>query len=669
MPILTARTLSASNSSNKSNGTLSRVTSFKRNWGEEDGPESSQLDWSPSPEVVQRKGNILPPSGPLKSTTTLPNLPESAAKETASQRRRKAILAALNQNKETTSASPVPGFCPGQASSTVTSPQDIHYDISVPPVATHCAGSSIRLVSQTLPSLPKRPLPWEGDQKVRKKVYTQTSLTSKENAQPKSTSSALNIKQRVTLSEEQQKVLTLVIQQQKNVFFTGSAGTGKSVLLREIIHGLRNKYAKNPDAVAVTASTGIAACNIGGVTLHSFGGVGLATDTPEILLRKLKLNKKASGRWTKTKVLIIDEVSMVDGAMFDKFCKLGQLIRKNSKPWGGIQIIVTGDFFQLPPVTKNGGMPKFAFEAEMWDETIHLSVNLTKVFRQKDQRFVDMLNEMRFGRLSNESIVAFKSLARPLKFNDGIEPTALFPRREDVDRANLSRLNQLDSVGFTYHSIDGGSAEANQREKLLSNFMAPKVIELKEHAQVMLVKNLDETLVNGSMGKVIGFTYKNMFQCDDMGKWTPDADLKELEEEDKMKSLAVRQALRDKYQAKGANPLPVVRFKVPGGGTRDVLMEMDVFKAELPNGEVQASRSQLPLILAWAMSIHKSQGQTLDRGRVDLGKVFEKGQAYVALSRATSLEGLQVTGFTAEKVMAHKKVAVWSSTLKDLNLV
>lgn len=302
---------------------------------------------------------------------------------------------------------------------------------------------------------------------------------------------------------------------------------------------------------------------------------------------------------------------MVDGAMFDKFCKLGQLIRKNSKPWGGIQIIVTGDFFQLPPVTKNGGMPKFAFEAEMWDETIHLSVNLTKVFRQKDQSerlrlpqcsfahrhtgFVDMLNEMRFGRLSNESIVAFKSLARPLKFNDGIEPTALFPRREDVDRANFSRLNQLDSVGFTYHSIDGGSAEANQREKLLSNFMAPKVIELKEHAQVMLVKNLDETLVNGSMGKVIGFTYKNMFQCDDMGKWTPDADLKELEEEDKMKSLAVRQALRDKYQAKGANPLPVVRFKVPGGGTRDVLMEMDVFKAELPNGEVQASRSQVRL--------------------------------------------------------------------------
>lgn len=385
MPILTARTLSSSNPNNTSKGTLSRVTSFKRSWGEEDGPESSQLDWSPSPEIVQRKGNILPSSGPLQSTTTSPSLPESAAKEIASQRRRKAILAALNQNKETVYASPVLDWRSGQTSSTFASPQDINCDISVPSVATHCPGSSIRHVNQTLPSLPKRPLPWEGDQKARKKVYTQTSLTPKENAQPKSTSSALNIKQRVTLSEEQQKVLSLVVQQQKNVFFTGSAGTGKSVLLREIIHSLRNKYARNPDAVAVTASTGIAACNIGGVTLHSFGGVGLATDTPEILLRKLKMNKKASGRWTKTKVLIIDEVSMVDGAMFDKFCKLGQLIRKNSKPWGGIQIIVTGDFFQLPPVTKNGGMPKFAFEAEMWDETIHLSVNLTKVFRQKDQ--------------------------------------------------------------------------------------------------------------------------------------------------------------------------------------------------------------------------------------------------------------------------------------------
>lgn len=179
------------------------------------------------------------------------------------------------------------------------------------------------------------------------------------------------------------------------------AGTGKSVLLREIIKSLRKKYVKAPDAVAVTASTGIAACNIGGVTLHSFGGCGLALDPVEVLVNKLKKNKKGAARWLRTKVLIIDEgqygritgrtnadrpVSMVDADLFDKLNALGRAIRKQPKPFGGIQIIVTGDFFQLPPVTKGGSQTKFAFDAVTWKETIHQSVNLVKVWRQKDQR-------------------------------------------------------------------------------------------------------------------------------------------------------------------------------------------------------------------------------------------------------------------------------------------
>ena len=168
--------------------------------------------------------------------------------------------------------------------------------------------------------------------------------------------------------------------------------------MREIIKALRKKYATAPDAVAVTASTGIAACNIGGVTLHSFGGIGLGIEEVNVLAGKVRKNKKASARWMRTKVLIIDEgelsvvaapltlVSMVDGELFDKFCKIGQMLRKSpGKPWGGIQIIVTGDFFQLPPVTKGNQTPRFCFEAATWDETIELSVNLTKVFRQKDQ--------------------------------------------------------------------------------------------------------------------------------------------------------------------------------------------------------------------------------------------------------------------------------------------
>jgi ATP-dependent DNA helicase PIF1 len=203
---------------------------------------------------------------------------------------------------------------------------------------------------------------------------------------------------KIFLSTEQQRVLKLVVEEGKSVFFTGSAGTGKSVLLREIIAALRRKYSKSPDAVAVTASTGIAACNIGGVTLHSFGGCGLAVEDANDLVRKVKMNRKAASRWSRTKVLIVDEselpcaennshpVSMVDGDLFDKFNKIGKILRrKPDKPFGGIQIIVTGDFFQLPPVTKGGREPSFCFEATTWAETMDLSINLTKVFRQSDQ--------------------------------------------------------------------------------------------------------------------------------------------------------------------------------------------------------------------------------------------------------------------------------------------
>lgn len=272
-----------------------------------------------------------------------------------------------------------------------------------------------------------------------------------------------------------------------------------------------------------------------------------------------------------------------------------------------------------------------------------------------------MLNEMRFGRMTPASIQAFRQLSRPIQYNDSIEPTELFPRREDVERSNNSRLNQLNTDGWSYPAVDGGTiTDPVQREKLLSNFLACKHISLKQGAQVMLIKNMDETLVNGSIGHVIGFCHKQFFDQDTSGKWV-EFDLSELDEEDREKRLKTRAAMEAKLAA--SKPLPVVRFKIPGGGYRDQLIDVEPFKAELPNGEVQASRVQVPLILAWAMSIHKSQGQSelpwivcglirpaLDRVKVDLSKVFEKGQAYVALSRATSLEGLQVLGFSADKV-------------------
>lgn len=189
---------------------------------------------------------------------------------------------------------------------------------------------------------------------------------------------------RVFLSEEQQQVLNLVVEEKKSVFFTGSAGTGKSVLLREIISSLRKKYVREPDRVAVTASTGLAACNVGGVTLHSFAGIGLGKEDATELVRKIKRNQKAKHRWMRTKVLIIDEVSMVDGELFDKLESVARQLRNNGRPFGGIQLVITGDFFQLPPVPDSGRVAKFAFDAGTWNTAVEHVIGLHHVFRQKD---------------------------------------------------------------------------------------------------------------------------------------------------------------------------------------------------------------------------------------------------------------------------------------------
>ncbi|CAE6486407.1 unnamed protein product [Rhizoctonia solani] len=464
----------------------------------------------------------------------------------------------------------------------------------------------------------------------------------------------------ITLSYEQSQILDIV-KKGSNIFFTGSAGTGKSVLLREIIKALRRKHGKAQDAVAITASTGIAACNIGGVTLHSFGGIGIGEGTPENLAMKVKKNKNAVSRWLRCKVLIIDEVSMLDGDLFDRLARVACLVRRSPKPFGGIQLIVTGDFFQLPPVMK-GGQPKFAFEAEKWSECVERTFNLSKVFRQKDPRFVDMLNEMRFGRLTPASIRTFYELSRPIP-DDGIQATELFPRRDDVDRSNSHRMSALPGREESFPARDGGTiTDPVQRDKMLQNFMAPKELSLKVDAQVMLLKNIDETLVNGSVGRIVGFYDATEVDIGEKGE------LIQIYAPEEKKKLAKKQ----KEQPQSLKKYPLVEFRVPRG-TRKLLVMPETFKVELPSGEIQVSRTQLPLILSWAMSIHKSQGQTLDRVKVDCGRIFEKGQAYVALSRATSLEGLQVLNFDPKKasgsssrVQAHDKVKAWSQTLERI---
>lgn len=295
------------------------------------------------------------------------------------------------------------------------------------------------------------PYPWnktasavKEEQKRLRQGHRKLVKDNEAEEKPKSTRTKAEHKvPRVFLSDEQKKVFNLVTEERKSVFFTGSAGTGKSVLLREIIKGLRDKHKFQPERVAVTASTGLAACNVGGVTLHSFAGIGLGKEAVPELARKIKRNGKAKKRWLLTKTLIVDEVSMVDGDLFDKLEAIARIIRNNGRPFGGIQLVITGDFFQLPPVPDHGKVAKFCFDAAAWRTSIEHTIGLTKVFRQKDPGtftltsetdsltdpsssvFANMLNEMRLGRLTPTSINAFRALGRDLSFGDAFEATEL----------------------------------------------------------------------------------------------------------------------------------------------------------------------------------------------------------------------------------------------------
>jgi ATP-dependent DNA helicase PIF1 len=224
---------------------------------------------------------------------------------------------------------------------------------------------------------------------------------------------------------------------------------------------------------------------------------------------------------------------------------------------------------------------------------------------------------------------------------------------------------------FVFKAVDGGSIkDVVARDKLLSNCMAPPVIELKKGAQVMLIKNIDDMLVNGSLGQIVAFMDERTFEIYDGNDGR--VDLTTMDEADtdgcswearqKLKSMTNNGLIADTSMK-----FPLVRFSVSDGTTRDLLCQPEDWKVELPNGEVQAQRRQLPLILAWALSIHKAQGQTLERVKVDLRKVFENGQAYVALSRATCQDGLQVSGFDKSKVTAHPRVGEFYNTLYSVN--
>lgn len=402
-----------------------------------------------------------------------------------------------------------------------------------------------------------------------------------------------------SLSIEQQSVIA-DIDEGKNVLVTGSAGTGKSTLLKAI----RSKF-----DMPVTASTGIAAVNVGGLTIHSWAGLGLAKQSAQEIARNLRVD--AYYKIKETRRLAIDEISMISAEFFTKIDQLFRIVRGTQLPFGGMQLVLFGDFLQLPPVIKDTPnellqREVFAFESQSWRETNIKTHLLTKVFRQADARFSSVLNSIRVGDVTADVSELLNSRFNAIDENPKLEPVVVHTHNVDVDTINSIRLEKIDGEERTFEAMDSG--QPGPMAMLDKHCLAPKTLMLKIGAQVMLLCNIDPAagLANGSVGTVTGFSENDM------------------------------------------GPLVSVFFN------NGEMLKIGHNKWEIIDGsKVVATRKQIPLRLAWAITSHKSQGMTLDKVQVFLAKCFEYGQAYVALSRARTAEGLFVASGSRKSIKAH----------------
>lgn len=493
------------------------------------------------------------------------------------------------------------------------------------------------------------------------------------------------------LTDEQQRVMTLV-QQGKSVFFTGAAGTGKSRLLRALVAMMQDAKGNK---LAITASTGLAAITIGGTTLHKWIGLGLALENVDALYNKVMKNRSKQAVWLNTDTLVIDEISMIDGDFFDKLEQLARKVRKNNLPFGGIQLILTGDFFQLPPVSKNGALAKMCFQAQCWSSVFSDSsqtILLTRVFRQEgDSSLIEMLSALRQNNMSPDIVAKFRKLDRTVKYDDGVDPTSLFSTRAEVAHANNIKLAQLAGPVRVFDAEDskdgpGSFSLSEEDTKALDNLMAQRTVSLKIGASVIVIQNIRETLVNGMRGRVLTFApdssvvtkllelrriYPQILDCyneslghlpSTVNSWVEFVQKYGYECIEAMKEISTKFYMRLSSKQvhvslNSTRHLPVVEFVYEGIKHVELI---EKYKFETTYGvapnKVKLYRNQIPLITAWALSIHKAQGQTLDRVVVDLNRAFERGQVYVAISRATSTESLQILGFDPKRVRVDDRV-------------
>jgi len=374
-----------------------------------------------------------------------------------------------------------------------------------------------------------------------------------------------------------------------NVFLTGEPGAGKSHTVREYVHYLR-LYGVEP---AITASTGIAATHIGGLTIHSWSGIGIKKSLTKNEIREIGTNDRVASRMRKTHVLIIDEVSMLDANTLGLVDAVLRGVKENHAAFGGMQVIFVGDFFQLPPVSRHDEEPsEFSFTADAWHSAKPVVCYLSEQHRQEDSEFLEVLSSLRTGSVPAEHKA--RLLARQQTGVSESDITKLFPHNADVDRINATELAKIPGEAKSFKMTDIGNPR--MCEALRRGCLSPERLDLKPGARVMFTRNnFDEGFVNGTTGEVEGFSRDTGF--------------------------------------------PIVKTR----SGRRIEAEPARWAIEA-DSRTLASISQIPLRLAWAMTVHKSQGMSLDAAYVDLSGAFAYGQGYVALSRVRTLAGLFLGG-------------------------
>jgi len=393
-----------------------------------------------------------------------------------------------------------------------------------------------------------------------------------------------------------------------NVFLTGEPGAGKTHTINEYIQWLRERGVEP----AVTASTGIAATHVNGMTIHSWSGIGIKKRVTDWDIEMIQSREKTAQRIVQAKVLIIDEISMLDAETLNSVDRVLRALRQpvlaEAKPFGGLQVIFVGDFFQLPPVSR-GEAARFAFDSQAWRDANPVVCYLSEQHRQDDSVFLDLLNAVRRNEVED---VHYETLQSRMKKAPAKRATRLHTHNAEADAINVESLAEVKGTSRVFHMTSKGSRTLV--EALKQNCLSPETLTLKIGATVMFTRNNFEAgYVNGTLGEVVDFA---------------------------------------------PSGYPVVK-------TKNGRIEATPGEWSVADGsKILAQIKQVPLRLAWAITVHKSQGMSLDTAIIDLSKAFEFGQGYVALSRVRSLEGLFLEGFNDRALMLHPDIVAQDSVFR-----